>query len=93
MAALIENLRRLRETGGALAAVATTPALRNALAVHGLDRVLASAPRTENRKPRRRSAAGEVTWPAFALLLLVATIASVILLLQQNGGTGGINAG
>ena len=89
VAALIENLRRLRETGGALAAVGTTPALRNALAVHGLDRVLASSPRAA-QTPGRRSAAGETGWPAFALLLLVATIASVILLLQQSPGYGGI---
>ncbi|MEA2784490.1 MAG: hypothetical protein QOF71_594, partial [Candidatus Eremiobacteraeota bacterium] len=90
VAALIENLRRLRETGGTLAAVATTPALRNALAIYGLDRVLASSPRAAERSSGRRSAAGETGWPAFALLLLVATIASVILLLQQNPGYGGI---
>ena len=90
VAALIENLRRVRETGGALAAVATTPALRNALAVHGLDRVLASTPRAADRTPGRRTAAGEVAWPVFALLLLVVTIASVIALLQQSPGYGAI---
>ncbi|HEY0381398.1 MAG TPA: hypothetical protein VGC72_04305, partial [Candidatus Elarobacter sp.] len=36
VAAMIANLRRLREAGGALAANAATPALRNALAIHGL---------------------------------------------------------
>ncbi len=90
VAALIGNLRRLRETGGALAAVATTPALRNALAVHGLDRVLAESLRAAERRPRRRSAAGETGWPVFAMLLLVVTIASVIALLQQSPGYGGI---
>ena len=90
VAALIANLRRLRESGGALAAVATTPALRNALAVHGLDRVFASSPRAVERARRGRSAAGETGWPAFALLLLVVTIASVIVLLQQSPGYGGI---
>ena len=86
VAALIGNLRRLRAAGGTLAAVATTPALRNAMAVHGLDRVLASSSRTSERAPRPHSRAGETGWPMFALLLLVVTIASVIALLQQSPG-------
>jgi hypothetical protein len=90
VAALIGNLRRLREAGGALAAVGTTPALRNAMALHGLDRVLANSSRTPETALRRRSGAGEVGWPVFALLLLVVTIASVIALLQQSPGYGGI---
>jgi hypothetical protein len=85
VAALIENLRRLRESGGALVANATTPALRNALVLHGLDRVLTRAPGA----PRRR-ATRETAWPVFAVLLLVATIACVIVLLQQSPGYGGI---
>ncbi|HWT06342.1 MAG TPA: hypothetical protein VN224_11340, partial [Xanthomonadales bacterium] len=86
VAELIGNLRRLREAGGALVANGTAPALRNAMALHGLDRVLSStaAPR------RRRSATGETAWPVFALLLLVVTIASVMVLLQQGPGYGGI---
>lgn len=86
VAALIGNLRRLREAGGALAANATTPALRSAMALHGLDRVLTSSAGVA----RRRSAASETAWPAFALLLLVVTIASVMVLLQQSPGYGGI---
>jgi hypothetical protein len=85
VAALIENLRRLRESGGALVASAATPGLRNALVLHGLDRVLTSAASV----PRRR-AARDTAWPVFALLLLVVTIASVMVLLQQGPGYGGI---
>ena len=55
VAALIGNLRRLRAAGGALVANGTTPALRDAMAVHGLDRVLTSttAPRPATRHGRR----------------------------------------
>ncbi len=81
VAALIGNLRRLREVGGALIANATTPGLRNALAVHGLDRVLARPAATPEW---RRRSAGETAWPVFAMLLLMVTIASVIVLLQQS---------
>jgi len=90
VAALIGNLRRLREAGGALAANATTPALRNAMAVHGLDRVLTSSAGTRAGAARRRSAAGDTAWPVFALLLLVVTIAAVMVVLQQSPGYGGI---
>ncbi len=86
VAALIENLRRLRESGGALVANATTPGLRSALVLHGLDRVLTSSAAA----PRRRRAAREAAWPVFALLLLMVTIASVMVLLQQTPGYGGI---
>jgi hypothetical protein len=90
VAALIGNLRRLREAGIALAANPTTPALRNALALHGLDRVLASAPAVRAGARRRRSTAGETAWPVFALLLLMVTIVSVMVLLQRSPGYGGI---
>jgi len=86
VAALIENLRRLRESGGALVANAATPGLRNALVLHGLDRVLTGAAAS----PRRRRAARETAWPVFAMVLLVVTIASVMVLLQQSPGYGGI---
>jgi hypothetical protein len=89
VAALIGNLRRLREAGGALAANAATPALRNALAIHGLDRVLARS-MTAAAGRRRGSAAGDMAWPMFAMLLLMATIAGVMVLLQQTPGYGGI---
>ena len=90
VAALIANLRRLREAGGALAATGTTPSLLDAMALHGLDRVLAPAPGAAADAARRRSAHRETAWPMFALLLLVATIASVAVLLQGSPGYGGI---
>ena len=87
VAALIGNLRRLREAGIALAASPASPAMRNAMALHGLDRVLARS--TVAPAPRRRATA-ETAWPLFALLLLMVTVASVMLLLQQAPGYGGI---
>jgi hypothetical protein len=89
VAALIANLRRLREAGIALAAIATTPGLSSALAVHGLDRVLAP-PAARNGRRRRPRRAAEIAWPAFALVLLLATVACVMVLLQQGPGYGGI---
>ncbi len=86
VAALIENLRRLRDAGGALVATATSPGLRNALVLHGLDRVLTSS----TAAPRRRRVACDTAWPVFAVLLLMATIASVMILLQQTPGYWGI---
>jgi hypothetical protein len=88
VAALIGNLRRLRASGGALVASGATPALRNAMALHGLDRVFVSSSHIPERAARRRAAAGETRWPVFALLLLVVTIASVMVLLQQGPGYG-----
>jgi anti-anti-sigma regulatory factor len=41
VSALIASLRQLREVGGAIAINATTQALRDALALYGLDRVFA----------------------------------------------------
>jgi hypothetical protein len=88
VAALIGNLRRLREAGGALAANGATPALRNALAIHGLDRVLANSHAPPHAGRRRRAAAAETAWPLFAMLLLIVTIAGVMILLQQPGYAG-----
>ena len=90
VAALIGNLRRLREAGIVLAAYGTTPALRNALAVHGLDRVLAPAGARNGASRRRGARAAETAWPVFAVVLLLVTIASVMVLLQQSPGYGGI---
>ena len=39
---------------------------------------------------RRRRAVRDTAWPVFAVLLLVVTIASVIVLLQQSPSYGGI---
>lgn len=65
VAALVGGLRRLREVGGAIAVEARTPALRDAMALHGLDRVFAlpldpdAAPRSRRRRwiPRRAALA------------------------------------
>jgi hypothetical protein len=65
IATLVAGLRRLREVGGAIAVEALTPALRDALALYGLDRVFAlpldpeSAPRSRHRRwvPRVAAAA------------------------------------
>ena len=77
---LVGGLRRLREVGGAIAIEALTPALHDALALHGLDRVFAlpldpeSAPRTHRRRWLPRLAAAALaamvtaagTWPVRA---------------------------
>jgi hypothetical protein len=64
VATMVGGLRRLREVGGAIAVEPKTPALRDALSLHGLDRVFAlpldpdSAPRSRHRHwmPRVASA-------------------------------------
>ena len=93
VAALIGNLRRLREVGGALAVNAATPSLRSAIVLHGLDRVLSRSSDFQGdarRARRRRSALGESAWPVFALLLLTVTVASVAALMQVSPGFGGL---
>ena len=56
IATLVGGLRRLREVGGAIAIEALTPALRDALALYGLDRVFALPldPEAPSRTNRRR---------------------------------------
>lgn len=72
IATLVSGLRRLREVGGAIAVEPRTPALRDAMALHGLDRVFALPldPEGPSRTRRRR-------WvprvAAAALAALVAT--------------------
>lgn len=77
VAALVATLRRLRERGGALAVETQSTALRDALALHGLDRVFALPLDPDAIRPRRRFgllrrtavaalallAAGTVAWP------------------------------
>ena len=89
VAELIGNLRRLREVGGALAVNAGTPALRSALVLHGLDRVLGSSPPARGAQ-RGVSAAGGTAWHAVALLVLTITVATVAILFQANLGSGGL---
>jgi hypothetical protein len=87
IAALIGNLRRVREVGGGLAVHAGTPGLRSALALHGLDRVLAQP---DTAPPRMRHPIAESAWPVLALLLLTVTIAAVAIVLQFSPGFSGI---
>jgi anti-anti-sigma regulatory factor len=82
IATLVGGLRRLREVGGAIAIEALTPALRDALAIYGLDRVFAlpldpeSAPRSRHRPWIPRFVAATLAalvgsagaWPAKAAL-------------------------
>ena len=82
VATLVGGLRRVREVGGAIAVEPRTPALRDALALYGLDRVFAlplnpdAAPRTRHRRwiPRVVAAmlaafvSGAGAWPAKAAL-------------------------
>jgi hypothetical protein len=91
IAALITNLRRLREVGGGLAVNAATSGVRSALALHGLDRVLApSAGTGRHSSGRRRSPLAETAWPVFALLLLTVTVATVAVLMQLSAGYSGL---
>jgi hypothetical protein len=55
VAMFVGGLRRLREVGGAIAVEPRTPALRDAMALHGLDRVFALPldPDTAARSRRR----------------------------------------
>ena len=82
VATMVAGLRRLREVGGAIAVEARTQPLRDALALHGLDRVFAlpldpeAATRSSRRRwmPRVAAAALAVlvslggAWPARAAL-------------------------
>jgi hypothetical protein len=82
VATMVAGLRRLREVGGAIAVEPRTQPLRDALALHGLDRVFAlpldpeTAPRSGRRRwlPRVAVAALAVlvslagAWPANAAL-------------------------
>jgi hypothetical protein len=51
---LVGGLRRLREVGGAIAVDPRTPALRDALALHGLDRVFALPLNPDASRPSNR---------------------------------------
>ena len=76
VAMLVGGLRRLREVGGAIAIAPESPAVRDAMALHGLDRVFAlpldpeSASRTSPRRWIPRMAAA-----GLALLVLVGGLA------------------
>ena len=68
----VAGLRRLREVGGAIAVEALTPALRDALALYGLDRVFA-LPLDPESVPRGRSRRWVPRVAAAALAALVST--------------------
>lgn len=74
VAALVAGLRRVREVGGAIAVEPLTPALRDAMALYGLDRVFA-LPLDAAAPPVRR-----FRWfprRAMAVLALIAAVAAV----------------
>ena len=77
IAALVAGLRRLREVGGAIAVEPATPALRDALALHGLDRVFAF-PIDEALPQRNRGAGLNVGRFAAAALAVALLLASVV---------------
>jgi hypothetical protein len=70
VAALVSGLRRLREVGGAMVVVPRTYAVRDALALHGLDRVFAAP--LDPEPPVRRRSCWQPGRAAAALLALVA---------------------
>lgn len=72
IATLVAGLRRLREVGGAIAVEPLTPALRDALAIYGLDRVFA-LPLDPETSPRSRHRRWMPRVAAAALAALVAT--------------------
>lgn len=92
IAVLIGNLRRVREVGGVLSVNASSPELRHAIALHGLDRILGDAARPGRSAASRPRAAqvAEAAWPVFALLVLTITVATVAILLQLNPGFGNL---
>ncbi len=72
IAALIAGLRRLREHGGALEVEPGSPAVRDALALTGLDRVFAFPLVPAERPVRRRGLSGVVRSAAAALVVALA---------------------
>ena len=69
IAALVTGLRRLRERGGAVQVAPATVAVRDALALTGLDRVFAFPLTPEERRPRHRSLLSRLAAASFAAVL------------------------
>lgn len=90
IAVLIGNLRRVREVGGVLSVNASSPELRRAIALHGLERVLGDAAHRSAAPHGRADHVAEVAWPVFALLILTITVATVAILMQLNPGFGNL---
>ncbi|MDB5069942.1 MAG: hypothetical protein JWM87_1053 [Candidatus Eremiobacteraeota bacterium] len=92
IAVLIGNLRRVREVGGVLSVNASSPELRHAIALHGLDRVLGDAvhPGRSAASRSRAKQVAEAAWPVFALFILTLTVATVAILMQLNPGFGNL---
>jgi hypothetical protein len=76
VSALVAGLRRLRDRGGAIAVEPLTPALRDAMALYGLDRVFA-LPLDPDATPRARRR-GWFPHAAVAGLALLALIAPLL---------------
>jgi outer membrane lipoprotein-sorting protein len=75
IAALVAGLRRLRERGGAIEAIAANAAVRDALALTGLDRVFAFPIVPDEEPPRRGGFRRLVRGAAAMLALVVAMVA------------------
>jgi hypothetical protein len=74
---LVGGLRRLREVGGAIAIEPLTPALRDAMALHGLDRVFALPLNPESvRRPTRRHWMPRMATAGLALFAVLAATPS-----------------
>jgi len=69
VAALVTGLRRLRERGGALEVAPVSVAVRDALALTGLDRVFAFPLVPEERSPRHSSLLNRMVAASFAAVL------------------------
>ncbi len=71
VAALITGLRRVRDVGGAVEVVPASAAVRDALAIHGLDRIFAFPLDPEDRPghPPRRGTLRRLAAASFAVVL------------------------
>jgi hypothetical protein len=74
VAALISGLRRLREVGGVMVVVPKTFAVRDALALHGLDRVFAAPLDPDRPAAPKRKSGWQPSRSAAAVLALVAVL-------------------
>ena len=81
LAALISGLRRVREVGGAIEVVPSSEPVRNALAIHGLDRVFAFPLDPDEQRPAppppRRGTLRRLAAASFAAVLALVAAPSL----------------